>query len=74
MNLKGHRNDAGESRPVSLPLECLDSIGVWLSCQAIIWISGIIPRFCESGHKLCSGIEYLQPVSTFGSQVADKIK
>ena len=42
MNLLGHRNDAGESRPgyifVALPLVCLDSAGVWLSCQAIIWI------------------------------------
>ena len=45
MNLQGHRNDAGESRPVAMPLVCLDSAGVWLSCQAIIWISVLAGLF-----------------------------
>ena len=34
---------------VALPLVCLDSAGVWLSCQAIIWIS-VLAGFCKSGH------------------------
>ena len=45
----GSQNDAGESRPgylyVALPLVCLDSAGVWLSCQAIIWISVLAGLF-----------------------------
>jgi len=49
MNLQGHRNEAGGKQTwlfVALPLVCLDSAGVWLSCQAIIWISvlaGLLP-------------------------------
>ena len=27
---------------IALPLVCLDSAGVWLSCQAIIWICGFL--------------------------------
>ena len=30
---------------VALPLVCLDSAGVWLSCQAIIWISALAGLF-----------------------------
>ena len=30
---------------VALPLVCLDSAGVWLSCQAIIWISVLAGLF-----------------------------
>ena len=49
MNLQGHRNDAGDSRPgyvfVPLPLVYLDSAGVWLSCQAIIWILVLVGLF-----------------------------
>ena len=36
MNLQGHRNDGSGSRPGSA---IGVSAGVWLSCQAIIWIS-----------------------------------
>ena len=36
MNLQGHRKDASQSRPGYL---YLDSAQVWLSCQAIVWIS-----------------------------------
>ena len=54
MNLQGHRNDAGESRPVALPLVCLDYAGVWLSCQLSHYLDfsscGIVPGFCKSGH------------------------
>ena len=35
---------------IALPLVCLDSAGVWLSCQAIIWIS-VFVGFCKSGHN-----------------------
>ena len=30
---------------LALPLVCLNSAGVWLSCQAIIWISVIARLF-----------------------------
>ena len=30
---------------LALPLVCLDSAGVWLSCQAIIWISVLAGLF-----------------------------
>ena len=30
---------------VALPLVCLDSAGVWLLCQAIIWISVLAGLF-----------------------------
>ena len=50
MNLQGHRNDAGKSRPawlfVALALVHLDSARVWLSYQAIIWIS-ILARLLQ---------------------------
>ena len=48
MNLQGHRNDANESRPgyfVALSLVCVDSVRVWLSCQAIIGISVLAGLF-----------------------------
>ena len=42
MDLQGQENAACESRPtylLALSLVCLDSARVWLSCQAIKWIS-----------------------------------
>ena len=32
---------------VALSLVCLDNAGVWLSCQAIIWISGLWRVFLQ---------------------------
>ena len=56
MNLQGHRNDAGESRPVSLPLVYLDSAGMWFSCQAIIFGFQFLQgcsRFLQIRSQLC---------------------
>ena len=41
MNLQGHSLEMMTWLFVALPLMCLDSAGVrvWLSCQAIIWIT-----------------------------------
>ena len=49
---------------LALPLACLDSIGVWLSCQAIIWISILAGLNCSGFSQIkshtytCVGLLY----------------
>ena len=66
MNLQGHRNDASESRPawlfVALSLVHLDSAGVWLSCQAIIWISVLVGLFRVFANPVTYSQKFLQYV------------
>ena len=57
MNLKGHRNDASESKPGSL----MDSARDWLSCQAIIWISvltGLFQVFANPVTNMFNSMSY----------------
>ena len=61
MDLQKQKNAACESRPVyilALSLVCLDKYNprVWLSCQAIKWISvlaGLCQVFAKSSHIYC---------------------
>ena len=41
--------------PVALPLVCLDSAGVWLSCQAISWISVLAGLFRVFANQVTYG-------------------
>ena len=54
MNLQGHRNDSNESRLVicSSMTGVSGSARLWLSCQAIIWISLLVGLLQSHSHML----------------------
>ena len=66
MDLQGHKNAACESRSgyisLALSLVCLDSAGVWLSCQAINWISVLARLF----QVLANPVTYFDRFSLHG--------